>query len=146
MKSAGIKINGKEKKMEKKYIRQTETFDATPEKIYNLIMDQKEHAAFTGSNVIMDSKVSGKFSVFDGYCHGYNIELIEGEKIVQAWHFAEEGWPEDHFSTCTFQMEPEGNKTKLSFLQTNVPEHLVDALKEGWKQYYWEPIKAYLKK
>ena len=82
---------------------------------------------------------------FDGYCHGYNIELIEGKKIVQAWHFAEEGWPDDHFSTCTFLFEEAGNKTKLTFLQTDVPEHKVEALKGGWKEFYWEPMKAYLK-
>jgi activator of HSP90 ATPase len=130
--------------MKTKSIKQTVTFDATPEKIYHLIMDQKKHAAFTGSKVTMSTKVNGKFSVFDGYCHGYNIELIEGKKIVQAWHFAEEGWPDDHYSICTFLLEPVGNKTKLIFLQTGVPEQSVEALKEGWKQYYWEAMKTYL--
>ena len=74
--------------MKTKSIKQTVTFDAAPEMIYDLIMDQKKHAAFTGSKVTMSTKVKGKFNVFDGYCHGYNIELIEGKKIVQAWHFA----------------------------------------------------------
>jgi len=87
--------------MKTKSIRQTVTFNASPETVYQLIMDPKKHAAVTGSAVIMSSDVNGKFSVFDGYCHGYNIELIEGKKIVQAWHFAEDGWPDDHFSICT---------------------------------------------
>ena len=132
-------------KMKTISIRQTVTFTATPEKVYHLIMDPKKHAAFTGSEVIMSKKVNGRFRVFDGYCHGYNIELIEGKKIVQAWHFAEDGWPDDHFSTCTFLFEQAGNKTKLIFRQTDIPEHKVNALKDGWKQFYWEPIKAYLK-
>jgi activator of HSP90 ATPase len=93
----------------------------------------------------MSTKVNGKFNVFDGYCHGYNIELIKGEKIVQAWHFAEDGWPDDHFSICTFELEKTDNKTKLKFLQTNVPEHKVDSLKDGWKQFYWRPMKVYLR-
>jgi activator of HSP90 ATPase len=131
--------------MKTKSIKQTVTFDAKPEKIYELIMDQKKHAVFTGSKVIMSTKVNGKFSVFDGYCHGYNIELIEGKKIVQAWHFAEDGWPDDHFSICTFQLEQVGDKTRLRFLQTDIPEHKVKSLKDGWKQYYWEAIKAHLK-
>ena len=131
--------------MKMKSIKQTVTFTATPENIYHLIMDQKKHAAFTNSKVIISTKVNGKFNVFDGYCHGYNIELTEGKKIVQAWHFAEEGWTEDHFSICTFQFEKVGNKTKLIFLQTGVPENNVEALKEGWKEFYWEPMKAYLK-
>src|SRR5450432_1537043 len=104
--------------MKTKSIKQTVTFTSTPGKVYDLIMDQKKHAAFTGSEVMMDTKADGKFSVFDGYCHGYNIELVEGKKIVQAWNFAEEGWPEDHFSICTFLFEAAANKTKLTFLQT----------------------------
>ena len=131
--------------MKTKSIRQTVTFDSTPEKIYHLIMDQEKHAAFTGTKVTMSTKVNGKFNIFDGYCHGYNIELIEGKKIVQAWHFAEDGWPDDHFSICTFRLEPMGDKTKLSFLQTGVPEHKVEELKGGWKQFYWQPMKPYLK-
>ena len=127
-------------------IKQAITFTSTPEKVYHLLMRQKKHAAVTGSEVSMSAKVNGRFGVFGGYCHGYNIELTEGEKIVQAWHFAEDGWPDDHFSTCTFLFEQVGDKTKLTFLQTGVPEHKVEALKGGWKQFYWKPMKAYLKK
>jgi activator of HSP90 ATPase len=131
--------------MKTKSIRQTVTFDASPEIVYSLLMDQKKHSTVTGSKVIMSTKVNGKFRVFDGYCHGFNIELIEGKKIVQAWHFAEDGWPDDHFSICTFQLEKAGDKTKLKFLQTFVPEHKVESLKEGWKQFYWDSMKLYLK-
>ena len=131
--------------MKTKSIKQTVTFASTPEKVYHLIMDQKKHAAFTGSEVVMSKKVHGKFSVFDGYGHGYNIELTEGKKIVQAWHFAEDGWPDEHFSTCTFLFERVGDITKLTFLQTGVPEHKVEALEKGWKDFYWKRMKAWLK-
>ena len=131
--------------MKTKSIRQTVTFNATPEQLYHLIMDQKKHSAFTGSKVSMSTKANGKFRVFDDYIHGYNIELKEGKKIVQAWHFEEDGWPADHFSTCIFRFEKAGSKTKMVFLQTGVPEHKVEELREGWKQFYWEPMKAYLK-
>jgi activator of HSP90 ATPase len=131
--------------MKTKSIKQTATFNASPEKIYNLIMDEKKHAAFTGSKATMSTKPKGKFSVFDGYCHGYNIELVKGKKIVQAWHFAEDGWPDDHFSICSFVLDKLGDKTKLTFLQTNIPENKAKTLKEGWKQFYWDAIKTYLK-
>jgi activator of HSP90 ATPase len=131
--------------MKTKSIKQTVTFNTIPETIYNLLIDEKKIAAFTGSKVTMSRKLNGKFNVFDGYCHGYNIELIEGKKIVQAWHFAEDGWPDDHYSICTFDLENAGNKTKLRFLQTDVPEHKVDSLKNGWKEFYWDTMKAYLK-
>ncbi len=131
--------------MRTKSIKQTATFNASPEKIYDLIMDEKKHSQFTGSEAIISTKVDGKFTVWDGYVHGHNIELERGKKIVQAWHFAEDGWPDDHLSICTFELEPAGNKTKLRFLQTNVPEQTVASISGGWKQYYWNAIKAYLK-
>jgi activator of HSP90 ATPase len=134
------------KKMKTASIKQSVTFSASPEKVYQLIMDQKKHAAFTGSDVSMSTKINGKFNVFDGYCHGYNIELIKGKKIVQAWHFAEDGWPDDHFSICTFLFEAAGDKTKLSFTQADVPAHKAESLKQGWKEFYWDAMKDYLKK
>ena len=131
--------------MKTKSIKQSATFNASSEKVYQLIIDQKKHAAFSGADVVMNNKVKGEFSTYDGYCRGYNIELVKGKKIVQAWHFDEDGWTEDHFSICTFLFEEDGDKTKLSFVQTDVPEHKVAALKDGWKKYYWEPMAAYLK-
>jgi activator of HSP90 ATPase len=131
--------------MKTKSISQTITFHATPEKIYHMLMDEKEHAAFTGSKASIEKRVAGKFTVFDGYCHGYNIDLVDGRKIVQAWHFVEDGWPEDHFSICTFSIEPAGDKTKLKFRQTSVPENNAALLKNGWKEFYWDAMKAYLR-
>lgn len=131
--------------MKTKSIKQSVIFFTKPDKIYQLLMNEKLHEAFTGSKAIISTKANGKFDVFDGYCHGYNIELVRAKRIVQAWHFAEDGWPDDHFSTCSFQLDQDGNKTILTFVQTEVPEHKVEALKEGWKQFYWEPMKEYLK-
>lgn len=131
--------------MKIKSIRQTVTFKgARPQEVYDLIMDAKMHSAFSGSKVTMSNKVDGRFEVFDGYCKGFNVELKEGKKIVQGWHFAEEGWPDDHFSICTFIFEKVASGTKLTFAQTYIPEHKAESLKNGWKQFYWQPMKAFL--
>ncbi len=97
-----------------------------------------------GGKTTMTKRANGKFTVFDGYCHGYNIELIEGKKIVQAWHFNEAGWPEDHFSVCTFLLSPSAKGSKLTFTQSGVPAANFEALKEGWKTYYWDAISIFL--
>jgi activator of HSP90 ATPase len=131
--------------MKTKSIKQTVTFQgARPMEVYNLIMDEKTHSAFSGSKVKMSQEVNGKFEMFDGYCTGFNIELKEGKKIIQGWHFKEDGWPEDHFSICTFVFVKVPTGTKLTFTQTHIPEHKAETLKNGWKLYYWQPMKAYL--
>jgi activator of HSP90 ATPase len=132
--------------MKTKSISKTVRFKSPPAKVYNLLMDAKKHASFTGSPVKMSKKMKGEFSVFEGYCTGYNIELIEDFKIVQAWNFKEEGWPSDHFSICAFLFEQEGENTKLTFTQTGIPEHKAASLRKGWNEYYWEAMKMYLKK
>lgn len=126
-------------------IKQSITFNASPKTVYDLLMNAKKHGAFTGGKVKMSNKINGRFEVFDGYCHGYNIELKEAKKIVQAWHFTEEGWPEDHFSICTFEFNKTPKGTKLSFTQSHIPANKHKTLKTGWKQYYWEPMKEMLK-
>lgn len=131
--------------MKTKTIKQTVTFPgAKPMEVYNLIMDAKAHSAFSGSKVIMSTEINGKFDVFDGYCTGFNIELKEGKKIIQGWHFKEDGWPEDHFSICTFVFDKVPTGTKLTFTQSDIPEHKAESLKNGWKLYYWQPMKAFL--
>ena len=39
--------------MKTKTIKQSATFNASPDKVYQLIMDQKKHAAFSGADVVM---------------------------------------------------------------------------------------------
>ncbi len=125
-------------------LKQSVTFKASPNDVYELIMDEKKHAAFTGGPVTMSKKIKGTFRAFDGYAHGYNIELEPGKKIVQAWHFKEDGWPDEHYSVCTFRFETKDNGTRLTFTQTGIPEHKLNDLKKGWKEYYWNPMKSAL--
>lgn len=127
-----------------KTIHHTIHFEASPEEVYELIMDPGKHGDITGSEVTMSNEVKGKFAVFDGYCHGHNIELDPGRKIVQAWHFDEEDWDDNHYSTCTFLFTHSGTGCSMSFTQTDVPDASYESLKQGWKDYYWDPMKAYL--
>lgn len=131
--------------METKTISHTIKFNGTPKEVYEIIMDQDLHSEVTGSDATMSKEIKGAFDVFDGYCQGYNIELKEGKKIVQAWHFMEDGWPEDHYSTCTFLFEPDGeNGTIMTFTQTGVPAAVYEALDSGWYEFYWDNMTDYL--
>ena len=130
--------------MRTKTIRQTINFKAKPLEVYEIIMDEKKHSEITGSDVKMSPKIKGKFTVFGGYCTGRNISLTEGKKIIQAWNFDENEWPEDHFSTCTFVFEKTSTGTKLTFVQKGVPASKYEDIKNGWHQYYWTPMKQFI--
>jgi activator of HSP90 ATPase len=132
--------------MKTRTIRQTISFPVSPGTIYNFLLDSRKLTKIHKVKTFMTRRPKGKFSVFDGYCHGYNIELKENKSIEQAWHFREEGWPEDHYSVCLFSLQKTPSGTRLTFIQKGVPEAQFEALKKGWYDYYWEPIKAYLKR
>ena len=125
-------------------IEQSWRFETTAKELYNMLMDEETYEDFCGSQVTMDPVEGGEFTVFDGYIMGQNIELVPHTKIVQEWNFAEDGWPEDHFSLCTFLFEEQEGQTLLTFTQTGVPEHVKEALENGWRQYYWEPMENYI--
>ncbi|MBK9413341.1 MAG: SRPBCC domain-containing protein, partial [Bacteroidetes bacterium] len=99
--------------------------------------------AFTGANAKSIKKSLWKIQCLRWILYDTNIELLENEKLFRHGIFSEDGWPDDMF-LCTFLLEQTGNKTKLIFLQTGVPEHKVTALTSGWKDYYWKPLKEYL--
>jgi activator of HSP90 ATPase len=130
--------------MKTKTIKQTVTFPTSPDKLYALLFDSKKLTKMHGGKTTMTRRPKGKFTVFDGYCHGYNIELVENNKIEQAWVFKEDEWPDDHYAICTFLLEPSVKGVKLTYTQKGVPGYKVKDLEEGWNTYYRNPILQYL--
>jgi activator of HSP90 ATPase len=130
--------------METRTIRQTATFKASPRDVYEALMDSEKHSRFTGGRTIIDRKVGGKFSAFDGYAEGTNMELIPDRKIVQSWRAGD--WPAGHYSQATFLLSESEGKTSLAFTQTGVPEEQYTDISQGWRDYYWKPMKKFLEK
>ena len=54
-------------------------------------------------------------------------------------------WPEEHYSIASFVLKPvKGGSTRLEFTQTGVPEPCIASISDGWKTYYWQPMKEML--
>jgi activator of HSP90 ATPase len=125
--------------------RQQITLNAAPETVYDYFMDASKHSIMTGAEASVSDKVGGLFSVYDGYAHGRNIELVPGKRIIQSWRAAEKEWPEDHYSEIRFDFESVAkNKTRVVFRHRLVPEALADRIRQGWTDYYWSPLKSIL--
>ena len=131
--------------MKTKNIRQTVTIKASAHNIYELLMDSKKHSRLTGGEASISRKVGEKFTVYDGDMDGINLELIPDKKIIQTWRYSD--WPAGHYSKVTFSLkELKEGKTRLTFTQTGVPEQFYEDISQGWKDYYWQPIKEMLEK
>ena len=77
--------------MKTKTIKQSVTFRAKPHEVYEALMDSGKHAKFTGGEAHISREVGGKFSAFDGYSEGVNLELMPDKRIVQSWRTSD--WP-----------------------------------------------------
>jgi activator of HSP90 ATPase len=125
--------------MKTKTIKQTIRFNASAHSVYEVLMDSKSHGKFTGGNAKISRKIGGKFSVYDGYATGKNLELIPDMRIVQTWRASD--WNVDQESQVTFDIEPTKDGCLLRFNHSNVPEEQVSAIKQGWIDFYWQPMK-----
>lgn len=125
-----------------KTIRQSVTIKTSPRQVYAALMDSKKHGKFTGGKAVISRKVGGKFSVFDGYAEGVNLHLAPDRKIVQTWRASD--WPKGHYSRATFALKKAASGTRLTFTQSGVPDRHYAAIKQGWIDFYWTPLKAML--
>lgn len=132
--------------MKTKKIQQTVSIKAKPAEVFEALMDSKKHCLFTGAKARISQKKGGTFSAYDGGLNGKNLKIVPNQKIVQAWKCEMEGWPKNHFSIATFSFQKTKNGTRLTFLQTGVPVECLKEIKEGWKDYYWKPMKKMLEK
>jgi len=127
-----------------KLIRQSVTFKATPHEVYELLMDSRQHARFTGAPASISRKVGGNILAYDGYITGTNLELVPDKKIVQAWHASD--WPDGHLSRVTFTLMRGKSGTHLIFAHRGVPDEHYESIKQGWIDNYWMPMKVQLDK
>jgi uncharacterized protein YndB with AHSA1/START domain len=126
-------------------IRQTVVVGASPFEVYQAYVDPKRHAAFTGMSATGTAKVGGRFTAGDGYISGKYIKLDPGKKIRQEWTTSE--WPAGYPpSILELTLKPRGRGTELMMVHSHVPASQVGYYAEGWKEYYWKPLKKYFGK
>jgi uncharacterized protein YndB with AHSA1/START domain len=121
----------------------TTVLPATPERIYEAWLDGARHAAFTGAAAMGVAMVGARFTAWDGYIEGSNVELQPPARIVQRWRTTEfpAGAPD---SLLTVLLEPEGgDSTRISLRHTGIPEGQGESYRQGWLDYYFEPMRRY---
>lgn len=119
------------------------TLSAPPPKIYRAWLSGKEHSAMTGAHATASIRVNGRFTAWDGYIEGSNLELKAGKQIVQSWRSTD--FPDmAPNSRVEISLSPKpGGKTLLTLIHTGIPKGQGKQYKSGWKDYYFEPMKQY---
>ena len=122
-------------------LHQEVAFTASPQRIYEVLLSSKQFAAVTGLPADIDPKAGGAFSTFGGLIVGRNVELIPGQRIVQAWRPT--NWNPGVYSIVKFELKPQGSGAVVVLDHTGFPESDFDGLTSGWPERYWEPLKKY---
>jgi activator of HSP90 ATPase len=123
-------------------IHQEINLNSTPQHVFDVLLDARQFAAFTGLPAEIDSKPGGAFKTFGGLIEGRNVDLISSQRIVQAWRPA--SWDPGVYSIVHFELKAKGETTVLTLDHTGFPEGLYDHLLFGWNTRYWKPLNKYL--
>ncbi|MGB9069917.1 MAG: SRPBCC family protein [Candidatus Acidiferrales bacterium] len=124
------------------YLHQEVDLEASPQKIYEVLLDSEQFAAFTGMPAEINRDPGGAFSMFGGMIVGRNVELVANQRIVQAWRPA--SWPPGVYSIVRFELKGDRAQTKLVLDHTGFPEGDFEHLDSGWYARYWNPLKKFL--
>lgn len=127
-----------------KTIIQKVLFKASPKELYDIFLDSKKHTEATGGKATVSRKVGGSFKAWGGYHGGKNLVLVRGRMIVQSWR-AISFKKGDLDSVLILTFEKKGNGTLLTMVHAMVPDHEAAGCTKGWPEYYWRPMKKYLK-
>jgi uncharacterized protein YndB with AHSA1/START domain len=137
-------------------IHQEVVFKASRTRVYGALTDSKQFDALTRLSAAMTSgmipaggavasvshEAGGTFSAFGGYVTGRQIELVPGQRIVQAWRAG--SWDAGVYSIARFELLEQGTGTKLVFDHTGFPTGEGPHLADGWRGNYWEPLTRFL--
>jgi uncharacterized protein YndB with AHSA1/START domain len=85
-------------------------FSASPANVYEALTNSALFAAATGRPAEIEATDGGSFSVFGGFIKGRQIELVPGQRIVQAWRGAD--WAPGVYSVVVFTLTREGKGTR----------------------------------
>jgi len=128
-------------------IHQEVVIKASRERVYRALTDAKQFSEVTklgyhAAATEISPEVGGAFSLFGGVIIGRHVEMIPGERLVQAWR--ESSWEPGAYSIAAFQLQESGSDTKVIFDHRGFPPGKGEHLAVGWQSHYWEPLQKYL--
>ncbi len=126
-------------------IRVSALIQASPNRIYAAWLDERQHSAFTGGRATVEPWVGGRHTAWEGFIEGMLVELDTGRRLTMTWRTTD--FPKDaDDSRVEVRLDPVAGGTKVSIVHTNIPEGHAEKIKQGWKEFYLDPMKKFFSK
>lgn len=117
------------------------TLNATAKAIYSDWLSNEGHTKMTGGAATASATIGDRFTAWDGYIEGENLELEPYTRILQSWRTSQFEADEADSQIEILLTEKEG-QTELTLIHTQVPESGEHYIK-GWENHYFQPMREY---
>ena len=112
---------------------------ATPEEVYNALVNPLAIRLWTGEAVVMSEEPGSEFSLWDGSIEGKNLSFEKNRKIEQEWYFGEQ----ETASIVTIILHPHKHGTSVELRHSNIPDEAFEDITEGWSQSYFASLEEF---
>jgi len=127
-------------------IHQEAIINADPQAVYDVLTDGQKFAAATGMPAQLSDREGETFTLFDGRVEGRQIELVPGQRIVQAWRFGAAHpscWDAGVYSVVRFTLSGQEDCTRFVIDHVGVPPEWHDHISSGYPNFYQQPLERY---
>ncbi len=114
---------------------------ASAKEIYNHWLSSEGHTKMTGGAAEITNVIGDRFTAWDGYIEGKNLELEPNRRILQAWRTSQ-FLPHEADSHIEILLEETGGQTEITLIHSNLPES-GGHYEQGWDNHYFQPMKTY---
>ena len=124
-----------------KTIDQTYEVNAPIENVWHALTDATLINKWNAGPATFDAQEGGTFSLWGGDIHGTNTKVIPNELLEQDWY------GHDNPDVCykvSFSLSEDSGVTLVHLIHADVPDDEVQDFADGWKDYYFDPIKQLL--
>lgn len=90
-----------------------------------------------------DAKEGGKFSLWGGDIHGTNTKLVPNKILEQDWYGHD---ITEQLYKVSFLLSSKNGITTINLIHADIPDDEIKDYEDGWKDYYFDPIKKLLEK
>jgi uncharacterized protein YndB with AHSA1/START domain len=112
---------------------------ATPEEVYNALVNPIALRLWTGEEAVMSEKPGSEFSLWEGSIEGRNLAFEKNRKVEQEWYFGDQETP----SIVTLLLHPHPKGTSVELRHTHIPDEAWDDITEGWTESYFAALQDF---
>lgn len=110
--------------------------------LYDAWLSNAEHSAFTGAKALIDARVGGKFTAWDGYIEGETLALEQCTRIVQSWRTGEFGEDAADSQIELLFVDIDGG-VLLTLKHSNLQPGDGKKYTQGWEESYFASMRIY---